>query len=128
MGLLRTDLWREKSSMNALIAEPIAKLIMALLIGLGIYFGIKHYNGLNQKIGRLETVLEEKQDLIDAQNQNFISLKKQVTEQLKQNSEQRKINIQEIINNDQDAKTWAAQPVPDHIRRLFNNTQASAAK
>ncbi len=62
--------------MNALIAEPIAKLIMALLIGLGIYFGIKHYNGLNQKIGRLETVLEEKQDLIDAQNQNFISLKK----------------------------------------------------
>ena len=49
--------------MNALIAEPIAKLIMALLIGLGIYFGIKHYNGLNQKIGRLETVLEEKQDL-----------------------------------------------------------------
>ena len=141
MGSLRTDLWREKSSMNALIAEPIAKLIMALLIGIGIYFGIKHYNGLNQKIGRLETVLEEKQDLIDAQNQNFISLKKQVTEQaeaisslqrvqedLKQNSEQRKINIQEIINNDQDAKTWAAQPVPDHIRRLFNNTQASAAK
>ena len=53
--------------MNALIAEPIAKLIMALLIGLGIYFGIKHYNGLNQKIARLETVLEEKQDLIDAQ-------------------------------------------------------------
>lgn len=127
--------------MNAFIAEPLAKLIMALLIGLGIYFGIKHYNALNQKIGRLETVLEDKQKMIDAQNISFISLTKQVTEQaeaisslqkvkeeLKQSSEQRKINIQEIINNDQDAKTWAAQPVPDNIRRLFNNTPVTGTK
>lgn len=121
--------------MNALILDPIAKLILALLIALGVFLGIKHYNGLNQKVGRLETQLTEKQQLIDTQHTNIAHIQKQITSQaqaiadlqkaqdeLQANSEQRKITIKEILTHDQDAKTWASQPVPDAIRSLFNTT------
>lgn len=124
--------------MNALILDPIAKLILALLIALGVFLGIKHYNGLNQKVGRLETQLTEKQQLIDTQNTNIAHIQKQITSQnqaiadlqkaqdeLQANSEQRKITIKEILTHDQDAKTWARQPVPDSIRSLFNNARST---
>lgn len=124
--------------MNALILDPIAKLIIALLIALGVFLGIKHYNGLNQKVGRLETQLTEKQQLIDTQNTNIAHIQKQITSQaqaiadlqkaqdeLQANSEQRKITIKEILTHDQDAKTWASQPVPDAIRSLFNNARST---
>lgn len=121
--------------MNTLILDPIAKLIIALLIALSVFLGIKHYNGLNQKVGRLETQLSEKQNLIKTQTETIKSIQKQITSQaqaifdlqkiqdeLQVNSEQRKITIKEILNHDQDAKTWASQPVPDAIRSLFNTT------
>lgn len=121
--------------MNALIFGPVAKLIIALLIALGIFLGIKHYNGLNQKVGKLETELTEKQQLIETQNSNIADIQNQITSQaqaiadlqkaqdeLQLNSEQRIIHIKEILNHDQDAKTWASQPVPDAIRSMFNNT------
>lgn len=124
--------------MNALILDPIAKLILALLIALGVFLGIKHYNGLNQKVGRLETQLTEKQQLIDTQHTNIAHIQKQITSQaqaiadlqkaqdeLQTNSEQRKITIKEILTHDQDAKTWAGQPVPDAIRSLFNNARST---
>ena len=124
--------------MNALILDPIAKLILALLIALAIFLGIKHYNYLNQKVGQLEITLIEKQDLIDAQNRNIANIQKQITSQaqaifdlqkiqdeLQVNSEQRKITIKEILTHDQDAKTWASQPVPDAIRSLFNNARST---
>lgn len=124
--------------MNALILNPVAKLILALLIALGIFLGIKHYNGLNQKVGRLETQLTEKQQLIDTQNTTLAHIQKQITSQaqaiadlqkaqdeLQANSEQRKITIKEILTHDQDAKTWASQPVPDSIRSLFNNARSA---
>ena len=124
--------------MNALILDPIAKLIIALLVALAIFLGIKHYNYLNQKVGQLEITLIEKQDLIDAQNRNIANIQKQITSQaqaifdlqkiqdeLQANSEQRKITIKEILTHDQDAKTWASQPVPDAIRSLFNNARST---
>ena len=124
--------------MNALILDPIAKLIIALLVALAIFLGIKHYNYLNQKVGQLEITLIEKQDLIDAQNRNIANIQKQITSQaqaifdlqkiqdeLQVNSEQRKITIKEILNHDQDAKTWASQPVPDAIRSLFNTASST---
>ena len=124
--------------MNALILDPIAKLILALLIALGVFLGIKHYNGLNQKVGRLETQLTEKQQLIDTQNTTIAHIQKQITSQaqaiadlqkaqdeLQANSEQRKITIKEILTHDQYAKTWARQPVPDSIRSLFNNARST---
>ena len=124
--------------MNALILDPIAKLILALLIALGVFLGIKHYNGLNQKVGRLETQLSEKQNLIKTQTETIKSIQKQITSQaqaifdlqkvqdeLQVNSEQRKITIKEILTHDQDAKTWASQPVPDAIRSLFNNARST---
>jgi LysB family phage lysis regulatory protein len=124
--------------MNALILDPIAKLIISLLIALGVFLGIKHYNGLNQKVGRLETQLTEKQQLIDTQNTTIAHIQKQITSQaqaiadlqkaqdeLQANSEQRKITIKEILTHDQDAKTWASQPVPDAIRSLFNNARST---
>ena len=124
--------------MNALILDPIAKLIIALLVALAIFLGIKHYNYLNQKVGQLEITLIEKQDLIDAQNRNIANIQKQITSQaqaifdlqkiqdeLQVNSEQRKITIKEILTHDQDTKTWASQPVPDAIRSLFNTTSST---
>ena len=124
--------------MNALILDPIAKLIIALLVALAIFLGIKHYNYLNQKVGQLEITLIEKQDLIDAQNRNIANIQKQITSQaqaifdlqkiqdeLQANSEQRKITIKAILTHDQDAKTWASQPVPDAIRSLFNNARST---
>ena len=124
--------------MNALILDPIAKLIIALLIALSVFLGIKHYNGLNQKVGRLETQLSEKQNLIKTQTETIKSIQKQITSQaqaifdlqkvqdeLQVNSEQRKITIKEILTHDQDAKTWASQPVPDAIRSLFNNARST---
>lgn len=124
--------------MNALIFDPVAKLVIALLIALGIFLGIKHYNGLNQKVGKLETELTEKQQLIETQNSNIADIQNQITSQaqaiaelqkaqdeLQLNSEQRIIHIKEILNHDQDAKTWASQPVPDAIRSMFNNTGTS---
>ena len=124
--------------MNALILDPIAKLIIALLVALAIFLGIKHYNGLNQKVGRLETQLSEKQNLIKTQTETIKSIQKQITSQaqaifdlqkvqdeLQVNSEQRKITIKEILTHDQDAKTWASQPVPDAIRSLFNTTSST---
>lgn len=126
--------------MNALIFDPITKLVIVLLIALALVFGIKHYNGLNQKFGQLETQLTEKQQLIDTQNSNIADIKEQITgqaqaiadlqqaqDELQLNSEQRKINIKEILNHDQDAKTWASQPVPDAIRSMFNNTGTANA-
>lgn len=124
--------------MNALILDPIAKLIIALLVALAIFLGIKHYNYLNQKVGQLEIMLIEKQDIIDAQNRNIANIQKQIIDQaqaifdlqkvqdeLQVNSEQRKITIKEILTHDQDAKTWASQPVPDAIRSLFNTTSST---
>ena len=124
--------------MNTLILDPIAKLIIALLIALSVFLGIKHYNGLNQKVGRLETQLSEKQNLIKTQTETIKSIQKQITSQaqaifdlqkvqdeLQVNSEQRKITIKEILTHDQDAKTWASQPVPDAIRSLFNTTSST---
>lgn len=124
--------------MNALILDPIAKLIIALLVALAIFLGIKHYNYLNQKVGRLETQLSEKQNLIKTQTETIKSIQKQITSQaqaifdlqkvqdeLQVNSEQRKITIKEILTHDQDAKTWASQPVPDAIRSLFNTTSST---
>lgn len=138
MGSFGTDLWGAKGCMNALILDPIAKLILALLIALGVFLGIKHYNGLNQKVGRLETQLIEKQQLIDTQHTNIAHIQKQITSQaqaiadlqkaqdeLQANSEQRKITIKEILTHDQDAKNWASQPVPDAIRSLFNNARSA---
>ncbi|WDE16890.1 DUF2570 family protein [Acinetobacter schindleri] len=126
--------------MNALIFDPITKLVIVLLIALALVFGIKHYNRLNQKVGQLETQLTEKQQLIDTQNSTIDGIKEQITSQaqaiadlqqaqdeLQLNSEQRKINIKEILNHDQDAKTWASQPVPDAIRSMFNNTGTTNA-
>ena len=40
--------------MSALIFDPITKLVIVLLIALALVFGFKHYNGLNQKVGKLE--------------------------------------------------------------------------
>ena len=124
--------------MNALILDPIAKLIIALLVALAIFLGIKHYNYLNQKVGQLEIMLIEKQDIIVAQNRNIANIQKQIIDQaqaifdlqkvqdeLQVNSEQRKITIKEILTHDQDAKTWASQPVPDAIRSLFNTTSST---
>ncbi|ODN55782.1 hypothetical protein A9Z54_15990 [Acinetobacter sp. 51m] len=120
--------------MNALIFDPVAKLVIALLIALGIFLSMKHYNGLNQKVGKLETELTEKQQLIETQNSNIADIQNQIINQaqaiadlqkaqdeLQLNSEQRIIHIKEILNHDQDAKTWASQPVPDAIRSMFNN-------
>lgn len=120
--------------MSALLLDPIAKLVIALLIILSIVFGFKHYNGLNQKIGVLETQLSEKQMLIESQSQTIQSIQKQINSQaqaisklqkvqdeLQLNSEQRKITLKEIITHDQDAKSWASQPVPDAIRSMFNS-------
>lgn len=125
--------------MNALvILKPFVKPILALLCFLCLYFAFQHYIHLQQKVSQLETTLTEKQDLIDAQNRNIANIKEQITSQaqaisdlqefqdeLQLNSEQRKITIKEILNHDQDAKTWASQPVPDAIRSLFNNTGAT---
>ena len=122
--------------MNALeIIKPLAKPILALLCFLCLYFAFQHYNHLQQKVGQLEMTLIEKQELIDSQNKNIADIQKQITRQaqaifdlqkiqdeLQVNSEQRKITIKEILNHDQDAKTWASQPVPDAIRSLFNTT------
>lgn len=126
--------------MNALIFDPITKLVIVLLIALALVFGIKHYNGLNQKVGQLETQLTERQQLIDTQNSIIDGIKEQITSQaqaiadlqqaqaeLQLNSEQRKINIKEILNHDQDAKNWASQSVPDAIRSMFNNTGTTNA-
>ena len=126
--------------MNALvILKPFVKPILALLCFLCLYFAFQHYIHLQQKVSQLETTLTEKQDLIDAQNRNIANIKEQITSQaqaisdlqefqdeLQLNSEQRKINIKEILNHDQDAKTWASQPVPDAIRSLFNNTGSTS--
>lgn len=125
--------------MNALvILKPFVKPILALLCFLCLYFAFQHYIHLQQKVSQLETTLTEKQDLIDAQNRNIANIREQITSQaqaisdlqefqdeLQLNSEQRKITIKEILNHDQDAKTWASQPVPDAIRSLFNNTGAT---
>ncbi len=120
--------------MNVLeILKPLAKPILALLCFLCLYFAFQHYNHLQQKVGKLEMTLIEKQDLINVQNTNIANIQKQITDQaqaifdlqkiqdeLQVNSEQRKITIKEILTHDQDAKTWASQPVPDAIRSLFN--------
>ena len=125
--------------MNALeIIKPLAKPILALLCFLCLYFVFQHYNHLQQKVGQLEMTLIEKQELIDSQNKNIADIQRQITSQaqaifdlkkiqdeLQVNSEQRKITIKEILNHDQDAKTWASQPVPDAIRSLFNNTRSA---
>lgn len=125
--------------MNALaILKPFVKPILALLCFLCLYFAFQHYIHLQQKVGKLETKLTEKQDLIDAQNRNIANIKEQITSQaqaisdlqefqdeLQLNSEQRKITIKEILTHDQDAKTWASQPVPDAIRSLFNNARST---
>ncbi|MFN4366516.1 MAG: hypothetical protein ACK4GA_02610 [Acinetobacter sp.] len=108
--------------------------MIALLIILSIVFGFKHYNGLNKKIGILETQLSEKQTLIDSQSHTIKSIQKQISSQaqaifelqkvqdvLQLTSEQRKIMLKEIITHDQDAKSWANQPVPDAIRSMFNS-------
>jgi LysB family phage lysis regulatory protein len=120
--------------MSALLLDPIAKLVIALLIILSIFFGFKHYNGLNQKIGVVETQLSEKQTLIESQSQTIQSIQEQISSQaqaifklqkvqdeLQLNSEQRKITLKEIINHDPDVKSWASQPVPDAIRSMFNS-------
>lgn len=120
--------------MNLLLLDPIAKLMIALLIVLSIVFGFKHYNGLNKKIGILETQLSEKQTLIDSQSHTIQSIQKQISSQaqaifelqkvqdaLQLTSEQRKIMLKEIITHDQDAKSWANQPVPDAVRSMFNS-------
>lgn len=125
--------------MNALIIlKPFIKPILALLCFLCLYFAFQHYIHLQQKVGQLENTLTEKQDLIDAQNRNIANIKEQITSQaqaisdlqeiqdeLQLNSEQRKITIKEILTHDQDAKTWASQPVPDAIRSLFNNARST---
>ena len=122
--------------MNALvILKPFVKPILALLCFLCLYFAFQHYIHLQQKVGQLEMTLIEKQELIDSQNKNIADIQKQITRQaqaifdlqkiqdeLQVNSEQRKITIKEILNHDQDAKTWASQPVPDAIRGMFNST------
>lgn len=120
--------------MNALLLDPIVKLIIALLIIFSIFVGIKHYNGLNQKLGVFETELMKKQELINFQNETIQSIQKQISSQaqaifelqkvqdaLQLTSEQRKIMLKEIITHDQDAKSWANQPVPDAVRSMFNS-------
>ena len=125
--------------MNALvILKPFVKPILALLCFLCLYFAFQHYIHLQQKVGQLEMTLIEKQELIDSQNKNIADIQKQITRQaqaifdlqkiqdeLQVNSEQRKITIKEILNHDQNAKTWASQPVPDAIRSLFNTASST---
>lgn len=115
--------------------RQFAKPILALLLCLAIYAAFKYHNHLQQSIGQLDQRLVEKQQQLDQQNENIEKMRMQVLEQskiladlqkvqaeLRVNSEQRQIIFKEIFINDQDAKSWANQPVPDAIRRMFNNT------
>jgi len=125
--------------MNALeLLKPLAKPILALLFCAAVYFVFQYCNSQQQKIGRLQTQLNQKQDTIDAQNKNIAGIKEQVNQQaqaiadlqkiqneLQAYSEQRKITIKEVIRHDQSAKAWAVQPVPDAIRSMFNTSTSS---
>lgn len=125
--------------MNALeLLKPLAKPILALLFCAAVYFVFQYCNSQQQKIGRLQTQLNQKQDTIDTQNKNIAGIKEQVNQQaqaiadlqkiqneLQAYSEQRKITIKEVIRHDQSAKTWAVQPVPDAIRSMFNTSNSS---
>lgn len=125
--------------MNALIIlRPLAKPILALLLFAAVYFIFQYCSSQQQKIGRLETQLNQKQDIIDAQNENIAGIKERVSQQAQaiadlqkiQNellaySDQRKITIKEIISHDQSAKTWAGQPVPGAISSMFNTSNSN---
>lgn len=138
MGSLRATLFSAESRMTALIfIRTFAKPILALLFCLSLYFAFIYYNHLQQKVGQLENELQQKQDRLNTQNQNIINIKSQlnlqaqaiadlqkIQDELKQHSEQRQITLKEILNNDQQTKTWASQPVPDAIRSMFNNTSS----
>lgn len=127
--------------MTTFLTDPIVKLISALLLIVCIFFAIKHYNSLNEKVGSLETSLDEKNQLIETQNTNYTNLKNQVglqakaisdlqkgQNQLLQDSELRKINIKEVLNHDEEAKSWATQPVPNSIRSMFNISKTTESK
>lgn len=127
--------------MTTFLTDPIVKLISALLLIVCIFFAIKHYNNLNEKVGSLETSLDEKNQLIETQNTNYTNLKNQVglqakaisdlqkgQNQLLQDSELRKINIKEVLNHDEEAKSWATQPVPNSIRSMFNISKTTESK
>lgn len=125
--------------MNALtFLRLFAKPITALLFCIAMYGAFKYHNHLQQTIGKLEITLNLKDQQLVKQDQDIANIKTQIYQQsqaiaelqmvqdsLQSLSELRKMTLKEIFTNDQDAKNWAKQPVPDAVRSMFNNTQTT---
>lgn len=140
MGSSRAVIWSEKSRMITLdLLRPFAKLILSLLLCILLYFTFNYFARLHQKIGELEQSLSEKQQQLKQQGKNIQSIRSQVLQQyqaisnlqkvqadLQVQSEQRQITLKEIFSNDETAKSWATQPIPNSVRRLFNNSTSTS--
>ena len=117
------------------LLKPFAKPILALLIGIFAYYIFQYHNALQQKIGQLDQQLIEKQQQFEKQDQSYQEIRTQILKQsvaitdlqkaqedLQNQTEIRQVTLKEIFNHDEIAKSWASQPVPHSIRRMYNNT------
>ena len=95
----------------------VAMLVLVLIAGAGLVWGYKEFQAMQAKIATMEstaTVTSEATDALATATDTTQTVRV-VVEQKRAQSEQ---SFQELKQNDQNARTWADQPIPDSVRQL----------
>lgn len=95
----------------------VAMLALVLLAGAGLVWGYKEFQAMQAKIATLDSRSETTSEATDAlaTATDTTQTVRVVVEQKRAQSEQ---SFQELKQNDQNARTWADQPIPDSVRQL----------
>ena len=95
----------------------VAMLVLVLIAGAGLVWGYKEFQAMQAKIATMEstaTVTSEATDALATATDTTQTVRV-VVEQKRAQSEQ---SFQELKQNDQNARTWADQPITDSVRQL----------